>query len=133
MLTRFDWKKWFSTTKRENSPGRRRKQRQDQPAQMEALEKRELLTAQLDIVVVTTQGDADPLVGYLQENFSNVGSITTGSFERTDTRAAERATVSGADLVVVSRAANSPKLRQNAAEVDFWNGLSQPMFCSVAA
>jgi len=74
--------------------------------------------AQVNVTVVTDRGNIDPLVGFINSNFSNVGVITTGQFEDGPTG------IGATDVVVFSRITNSSSYATDAAEIDAWNGLS---------
>ena len=85
----------------------------------------------LDVVLVTDSGAADPLNGFINSTFTNINSFTIGNFTNANGDAGQAATLSAADVIVVSRDTNSGNYDDGSgAEMDFWNGLSGSILLS---
>jgi len=90
------------------------------------------LAATIDVAMVTVYGASDPLVDYLNNNFNNVGTITTGVFDDAGATGPTDPptgwpTLTSEDIVIVTRDVGSTLYDQSANEIDFWHGLSSPV------
>ena len=85
----------------------------------------------LNVVLVTDSGAADPLNAFINSTFTNIDTFTIGNFTNANGNAGQAATLSAADVIVVSRDTNSGNYDDGGgAEMDFWNGLSGSILLS---